>query len=96
MGTVDIKEMVKDGKRAKFLHYKLGELWYETEDGFAFPVPITDTGDGVFHVDEKAILLMRYIRKHIAYLKEARQESGWEPPYHVTGTDNPVDFPKGG
>lgn len=70
---MNIKDMVKDGKKVNFKFYKLGELWYETEDGFAFPVPISDTGDGIFLVEDKAILLMRYIRKHIAHLEEARK-----------------------
>ncbi len=71
----NIKEMVTNNKKAKFLFYKLNELWYETETGFRFPVPVEDTGDGVFNVEEKALLLMRYIRKHIKMLQSAEQES---------------------
>lgn len=72
----NIKEMVTDNKKAKFIFYKMNELWYETETGFKFPVPINDTGDGVFNSEEKALLLMRYIRKHVAMLQEAEQEAG--------------------
>lgn len=72
----NIKEMVTDNKKAKFLYYKMDELWYETETGFKFPVPITDCGDGVFNAEEKALLLMRYIRKHIKVLEEALAETG--------------------
>jgi hypothetical protein len=73
----DIKEMVKDGRKAKFLYYKLGELWYETKTGFKFPVPVynyDEIGDATFNTEEKALLLMRYIRKHIAMLIEAEKE----------------------
>jgi len=38
-----LKETVKN-KKVRFKLYRDGELWYETEDGFEFPVPITDTG----------------------------------------------------
>lgn len=70
----NIKEMVSDNKKAKFLYFKLNELWYETETGFKFPVPINDTGDGVFYAEEKALLLMRYIRKHVKMLDDAEKE----------------------
>jgi hypothetical protein len=70
---MNIKEMVSDNKKARFVYYKLNELWYETETGFRFPVPIADTGDGTFQAEEKALLLMRYIRKHIKYIESARE-----------------------
>jgi len=65
----NIKEMVKD-KRVKFDFYRAGELWYVTECGFRFPVPASDTGDAVFKAEDKAILFMRWIRKHIASCEE--------------------------
>ena len=55
---MNIKEMVNNGQRAKFMFYRQKELWYVTDSGFEFPVPIDDVGDGVFNTDEKAILLM--------------------------------------
>lgn len=70
---MNIKEMVAEGRKVRFLYYKLGELWYTTETGFEFPVPISDCGDGAFLAEDKAILFMRYIRKHIAYLEEAKR-----------------------
>ena len=42
-----LKELVK-GKKVRFKFYRDGELWYETDDGFEFPVPISDTGTGIF------------------------------------------------
>ncbi len=30
-----------------------------------FPVPVSDVGDGTFNAEEKAMLMMRYIRKQI-------------------------------
>lgn len=84
---MNIKDMVKDNKKVTFQFYKLNELWYETECGFAFPVPIADCGDGVFLREDKAMMFMRYIRKYIAFLEAAKQES--------TKTVSSADF-KGG
>ena len=70
---MDIKAMVAEGRRIRFLYYRLGELWYVTETGFEFPVPITDCGDGKFLAEDKAILFMRYIRRHVAYLEAAQR-----------------------
>jgi hypothetical protein len=57
-----LKEMVEN-KKVKFEYYRDKELWYSTEDGFKFPVPIEDIGTGVFKAEDKAILFMRWIRK---------------------------------
>jgi len=65
---MSIKEMVKD-KRVYFLFYKEKELWYETENGFKFPVPIDDVGTASMNRTDKAILFMRWIRKHLALVE---------------------------
>lgn len=57
--------MVKDGKKVVFKRLIDGNLIYETECGFEFPVPVEDTGDGKFLSEDKAMFLMRYIRKEI-------------------------------
>ena len=67
-----IKEMVANGRKVRFTHYKSGELWYVTECGFSFPVPVTDAGDGTFLAEDKALLFMRYIRRHREVIDEAR------------------------
>jgi hypothetical protein len=82
---MNVKDFVKDGKLATFAYYKLGELWY-TVDGFMFPIPVKDTaevGDATFNREEKALLLMRYIRKHIKFLEEAKAQQREE-------TDHPM------
>lgn len=61
----NLKDMVKGGKTVTFVRYRKGELIYVTECGFEFPVPVDDTGDGIFLASDKAIIFMRYIRKHI-------------------------------
>ena len=59
-----LKELIK-GKRVRFRFYRDGELWYATDDGFEFPVPIHDTGTGIFNAEDSAITYMRWIRKHL-------------------------------
>lgn len=66
--------MVKDNKKVHFSFYRENELWYTTDCGFEFPVPINDIGTAIFLRDDKAILFMRYIRKHMAYIEKAKQE----------------------
>ena len=51
--------------KVKFLYYRKGELYYQCENGFIFPVPIDDTGDASFNSEDKAILFMRWIRKSL-------------------------------
>ncbi len=44
---------------------------------FEFPVPASDiTGNTVFLAEDKAMLFMRYIRKHLTMLEEARIAQG--------------------
>ena len=58
-----IKELIKG--KVKFDFYRGGELFYTTENGFQFRVPISDTGDGIFLAEDKGIYFMRYIRKEL-------------------------------
>ena len=78
-----LKEIVKD-KTVRFKLYRDGELWYETEDGFEFPVPISDTGTGIFYAEAKAIQYMRWIRKHL----EERAEWEKERQSHARNTSD--------
>jgi hypothetical protein len=58
---------LKDHVRGQvtFTHYFDGNLWYTTNTGFAFPVPVSDIGNARFLATDRAILFMRYIRKHM-------------------------------
>ncbi len=68
-----IKDIVKDNN-AHFVFFRDRSLFYETDDGFQFPIPIDDAGSATFNAEEKAILLMRYIRKHLAQTEAARAD----------------------
>jgi hypothetical protein len=69
-----LKELVK-GKKVRFRFYRDGELWYATEDGFEFPVPIADTGTGIFEAEAGAIQYMRWIRKQLSARAEWDKDS---------------------
>ena len=68
---MNIKDMIS-GKNVTFVRYQNNELWYITECGFEFPVHIDDTDGASFLAIDKAILFMRYIKKHITMLENAR------------------------
>lgn len=73
-----IKEIVRDDNIAEFEYYLDHNLWYKvmfTKDDlsfgeFSFPVPIDDIGNATFNRTERAMLMMRYIRKHMKTLEE--------------------------
>jgi len=55
-----------------FSFYRDGALWYACDDGWEFPVPVSDTdnpgGQGAtptFLRDDKGITFMRWIRRHM-------------------------------
>jgi hypothetical protein len=64
---VDIKEIVKDNT-VSFAKYRQGYVYYTVRvpsEGieYMFPVPLSDIGDATLLATEKAMTLMRYIRK---------------------------------
>lgn len=71
-----LKEMLYNDDGSKkivtFTHYFDGNLWYETQDHFAFPVPISDIGNATFKATDYAPLFMRYVRKHLEMLEGAK------------------------
>ena len=69
---MNIKNLVKDSKKVYFSFYKDGDLWYRHEDGFEFPVPVSDVGTATMLSEDKAMLFMRYMRKHIAVINDAK------------------------
>jgi hypothetical protein len=74
LNTRTIKEMVQNNQKVIFRFYRDGQLWYTTECGFEFPVPIAEAGTATFLASDRAILFMRYIRKHMEYLKTSMDQ----------------------
>ncbi len=70
-----IKEMVENHQKVVFRFYRDGQLWYATECGFEFPVPISEAGTATFFAEDRAILFMRYIRRYIDFLKKSMEQS---------------------
>lgn len=66
----NLKELV-DKTIVHFVEYRKDNLWYTISgyENFVFPVPIEDTGDGIFKSNDKGMLFMRYIRKHLEAIK---------------------------
>lgn len=69
----DIKSKLKGN--VKFVHYQDSNLLYKCEDGFEFPVPITDCGSARFLAEDRAMFFMRWIRKHNEFLERAKKET---------------------
>lgn len=60
-----VKEHVRDNQKVYFQFYRSGVLYYKTELGLIFEVPVTDCGDACFNREDRAMLFMRWIRKQI-------------------------------
>ncbi len=63
-----------NGKTVKFIYCRDGELWYRTECGFEFPVPLKEVGTATFYAEDRAPLFIRYIRKQLDLLELAKAE----------------------
>lgn len=68
-----LKSMVAGDKRVRFTKYFDGNLYYATDCGFEFPVPISDIGTATFLAEDRAMLFMRYMRKHLDLLAAAKE-----------------------
>ena len=66
---IDIKQAISDGRKVKFIYFRAGSLYYETEFGDVFPVPHEDTDGATFSAEHKASELMRYMRKYNSSLE---------------------------
>lgn len=69
-----LRELVAGDKLVHFQFFRKGELWYKTDAGFEFAVPVSDTGDGVFLASDRAMLFLRYIRKQLELNEAGRAE----------------------
>ncbi len=72
-----VKEMVVNDQVVRFKFYRDGQLWYATECDFEFPVPIDEAGTATFLAEDRAMLFMRYIRKHRDFIAESMKEAGY-------------------
>jgi len=70
---MSVKEHVVNDQKVRFQFYREGILYYKTEKGLLFEVPISDAGTGVMLNEDKALLFMRWIRKQIEANKEGME-----------------------
>lgn len=61
-------DLVKD-KKVKFEYFRDGNFFYSCDNGFIFPVPVDDIGQATLLKEDKALFFMRWIRKHMAVIK---------------------------
>lgn len=86
--VTDTRARLKHFKGQEINGHQYGELWYvvykEAWHGdntftrtemFTFPVPIVEAGFATFEADDRAIIFMRYIRKHLDLLTRAHEEA---------------------
>lgn len=66
---LSVKEMVKN-KKVNFVKYRAEILYYKTECGFEFEVPVSDIGEGSCGAEEKAIMFMRWIKKAVHKIEQ--------------------------
>ena len=51
------------GKEAHFKQFRNGSLYYETDDGFVFEVPVNELSGASVNATEKASVFMKWIKK---------------------------------
>lgn len=73
---MSLKERVSG--QVKFLRFVNNEakqeLWYKCDDGFEFPIALSDTVGAEFKAEDKGMFFMRWIRKHMSLIIEAKAE----------------------
>ena len=93
----NVKEHVTGKQKVRFQFYRSGILFYKTEKGLLFEVPITDTGTGVFKDTDKALCFMRWIRKQLETNEREKSDiiiRGKDAENLIERMNNPVPVPK--
>jgi hypothetical protein len=75
-----LKEFVAGNNLVYFVRYFDGNLWYKVWDhDFEFPVPISDIGNATFLASDRAMLFMRYMRKHLEMIWDEKKRLESKP-----------------
>lgn len=69
--TVNLIELVKDGKVVRFAYFRDNEFWYRHEDGLLFPISVEEAtaGKATFMAEDKAMFFLRWIRRYVSAAK---------------------------
>ncbi len=62
--VMKIDNILKNNESVRFIFFLSGKLWYRTESGFKFPVPIKGSGQSVFLNEDRANRFYPYIKAH--------------------------------
>ena len=68
----NLDKILKDNESVRFMFFLAGKLWYRTESGFKFPVPIKGSGQSVFLNEDCANRFYPYIKAHVEKLDKAK------------------------
>lgn len=67
-----IRDLI-DGHTVQFVYFREGNFLYRVSGtDFEFPVPLSDIGNATLLAEDKAIMFMRYIRKHLEVINSAK------------------------
>ena len=75
MQMIDLKRAVKFDRKATFMFYRDGALFYSTEFDEIFEITTEEAKGGTFNRVEKALRLMRWMRKHNERIKKGLQKA---------------------
>lgn len=65
--------------RSTFQFYRAGNLYYKTDTGIEFPIPTSDVEGATVLGEDKSMLFMRWIRKHLKVLEQANSAQAEQP-----------------
>ncbi len=72
MKSVD--KILNDNESVSFMFFMSGKLWYRTESGFKFPVPIRGSKQSVFLNEDRANRFYPYIKAHVEKLNKSETD----------------------
>jgi hypothetical protein len=58
----------------EFQYFQENNLWYRLKtSGFHFPIPVSDTNEGIFKATMKGIEVLRWVRHHVEFIKNSME-----------------------
>ena len=68
---MEVGKILEDNETVRFMFFLSGKLWYRTESGFKFPVPIKGSNQSIFLNEDRANRFYPYIKAHAEKLNKA-------------------------
>ena len=73
---MNVKEHVNNNQKVHFQFYRQGVLYYKTDKGLLFEVPISECDDACFNNEDRAMPFMKWIRAQLKRNEEGMRECG--------------------